>query len=249
MFFDNGNHVTEIVGVNRISWKKQENTVLPRGYCALAFRIKGDGTIRCAGVEVSLSPGTVLYLPQNIGYSTAYGDTEIIVIHFGTSSSDAEPELFLPENEEKIYKLFLDALYVWQAKEAGFRLFVSSILYKILGTLYTEKQKQTLPESFISAVSLINSSFRDNTLSLREVCREGGISETYFRKLFSEQYGKTPISYVTGLRLEYAQNLISNGVSVEKAAYAAGFNDPKYFARVVKKYLNCTPRDLRTYGK
>ena len=54
---------------------------------------------------------------------------------------------------------------------------------------------------------------------------------------------------MTDLRLEYARSLITNGVSVETAAYECGYNDAKYFARVVKKQFGCTPRELRNYGK
>ena len=57
------------------------------------------------------------------------------------------------------------------------------------------------------------------------------------------------MEYITRLRLEYARRLIANGVSVESTAYESGFNDPKYFARVVKKHFGCTPRNLKTYGK
>ena len=28
-----------------------------------------------------------------------------------------------------------------------------------------------------------------------------------------------------------------------------GFNDPEYFARVIKQQFGCTPRELKTYGK
>ena len=44
-------------------------------------------------------------------------------------------------------------------------------------------------------------------------------------------------------------NLITCGVSVETAAEQSGFNDSKYFARVVKKYYHCTPRELKHHGK
>ncbi|MBQ3099216.1 MAG: AraC family transcriptional regulator [Kiritimatiellae bacterium] len=36
---------------------------------------------------------------------------------------------------------------------------------------------------------------------------------------------------------------------IETAAYESGFNDPKYFARVVKSRFGCTPRALKAYGK
>ena len=117
------------------------------------------------------------------------------------------------------------------------------------GMIDIVKQKQTLHGSFINAQSIINSRFRDNSLSIKNVCREAKISETYFRKLFAEHLGKTPTTYITQLRIEYAQNLISNGTSINDASYASGFNDPKYFSRVVKKRLNCTPKEFKSYGK
>lgn len=67
--------------------------------------------------------------------------------------------------------------------------------------------------------------------------------------LFQKYYDKTPIEYITQLRLEHARNLIACGMVIEQAAEKSGFNDSKYFARVVKKYLGCTPRELKNYGK
>ena len=81
------------------------------------------------------------------------------------------------------------------------------------------------------------------------ICAEAGIGSTAFRQLFKKHYQKTPVEYITDLRLEYARNLISSGVPIGNVAYESGFNDTKYFARVVKKRLNCTPRDLKNYGR
>ena len=69
------------------------------------------------------------------------------------------------------------------------------------------------------------------------------------RRLFKKYYDKTTIEYITSLRLEYARNLISNGMSIENAASESGFNDSKYFARVVKKQFGCSPREFKAYGK
>ena len=57
------------------------------------------------------------------------------------------------------------------------------------------------------------------------------------------------MEYITKSRLESARNLISCGVPIAQAAEQSGFNDPKYFARVVKKHFGCTPREFKTYGK
>ena len=76
-----------------------------------------------------------------------------------------------------------------------------------------------------------------------------GICETSFRELFKKYYIKTPIEFITDLRIENAKGLISNGLSVEAAAYESDFNDSKYFARIVKKKLGCTPSELKHLGK
>lgn len=249
MFFELENPIIEIIGVDHIEWKEQECNVLPREYSALAFRIKGSGIIYYNENNISISTNDILYLPQKIGYSAKYSDTELIVIHFRTQISDNIAEVFSFENAEKVYKLFLEALSIWQNKNIGYKILALSILYKILGTIYKETQKHTLPQNFINAVSLINSKYKNNSLSIKQVCQEAQISETYFRKLFSEYYKKTPVSYINELRIEFARNLISSGVTIEKSAYESGFNDVKYFARVVKKHFGCTPRQLKMYGK
>ena len=53
----------------------------------------------------------------------------------------------------------------------------------------------------------------------------------------------------TDLRLENARNLIAAGVPVATAAEESGFADPKYFSRVVKLKYQCTPKDLKNFGK
>lgn len=249
MFFELENYINEIIGVDIIEWSNQYCTVSPREYSALAFRIKGSGIIYYNNTGISINTNDILYLPQNIGYSADYTDSQLIVIHFKTAVSDTTAEVFSFENTEKIYKLFLEALNIWQNKNTGYKILTISILYKILGTIYKETQKNSLPQNFINAISTINSTYKDNCLSITQICQEAHISETYFRKLFSEYYKKTPTTYINELRIEYARNLIANGVSIEKAAYSSGFNDSKYFSRVIKKHFNCTPRELKTFGK
>ena len=249
LFFELENYISEIVGVDNIEWNEQHCSVQPREYSALAFRIKGRGTIYYNDMQIPINTNDVLYLPQNIGYSADYTDSQLIVIHFKTQYSDNVAEVFTFENIEKVYKLFLEALNIWQNKDIGYKTLTISVLYKILSVVHKETQKHSLPSKFVNAVSLINSKYKGNFLSVREICRDAEISETYFRKLFLKYYKKTPITYINELRIEYARNLIANGVSIETAAYTSGFSDSKYFARVVKKYFNCTPRELKSYGK
>lgn len=249
MLCDGNNPILRIIGVEHQCWRGGVFDVKPREYSALAFRISGTATITAGGKKYYINSNDILYMPQNIAYTAEYTDTEMIVIHFVTLENGRASEVYSFQNSEQIYKLFLRALSFWKNKEPGFHVYALSQLYMILGVILEKSTKSNQPEHFLRAISFINSNYKNNTLSIDMICAEAGISATAFRELFKKYYQKTPMEYITSLRLEYARSLISNGASVENATYESGFNDSKYFARVVKKHFGCTPRELRIYGK
>ncbi len=249
MLYSGNNPILRIVSVEHMRWSEGTFTVAPREYSALSFRISGSATIRSGDNEYFINTNDILYLPQKMGYSADYTDTEMIVIHFVTMREDSDIELYTLQNSEQIYKLFLQALALWKNKEPAFTVYTMSLLYSVLGELLEKETKINLPPHFLNAISFINSNYKNQNISIDLICAQAGMGATAFRQLFKTHYQKTPLAYITDLRLEYARNLISGGMPIELAAYESGFHDPKYFARVVKKHFGCTPRDLKTYGK
>lgn len=249
MLHDGNNPVLQIVGVEHMCWRGGVFDVKPREYSALAFRISGNATITSGGKEHHIHSNDILYMPQNIAYTAEYTDTEMLVIHFVTLQNDRELKVYSFQNVEQVYKLFLTAHTLWKNKEPGFSIYVLSQLYMILGVILEKSTKTNQPQYFLDAISFINSNYRNSALNMDMICTEAGISATVFRQLFKKYYEKTPTEYITSLRLEYARSLLSSGASVESATYESGFNDPKYFARVVKKHFGSTPRELQNYGK
>ena len=249
MLYDGNNPILQIVGVEHMCWRGGVFNIRPRNYSALAFRISGNATITIGGKEYYIHSNNILYMPQNIAYKAEYTDTEMLVIHFVTLKNDSDVEVYSLQNVEQIYKLFLSALDFWRNKEPGFHVYVLSQLYMLLGVILEKSTKTNLPQHFLDAMSFVNSNYKNSALSIDRICVESGISATVFRQLFKKYYQKTPTEYITSLRLEYARSLISSGVSIENATYESGFNDSKYFARVVKKHFGCTPRELKNYGK
>lgn len=249
MLCNGENPILRIIGVEHMRWNEGVFEVPPRDYAVLSFRIRGSARIHGGGGTYHIQSNDILYLPQNMGYTAEYTNTEIIGIHFVTMRDDPEIELYTFQNGEQLYRLFLQTHALWEKKAPGFAVYGMAQLYSILGTLLESQTKAALPPRFLKAVSLINADYRNPGISVWAVCGKAGMGATAFRQLFKKHYQKTPTEYITELRLEYARNLISSGEPVEQAAYASGFNDPKYFARVVKKYFGCTPRNLKTYGK
>lgn len=248
MLYTCANPVTELLLVGQFSWKARSLPVDARPYCALALRLEGGGSLSCGGKSYHLQPGDILYMPQGVAYRHDYTDTQLLLFHFVTAESDAEPEVYRLKNPEDIGRQFQKAITLWDEKKPGYMGKCISILYKILGMLAENESGQGLPPHFLRAFNLLNQRAFQSQLRIGAICHDAAISQTVFRQLFSRHYGKTPVEYVTELRLEHARNLIASGVCVETAALESGFSDSKYFSRVVKRHYGCTPRQLRHYG-
>ncbi len=249
MIYDCKNTITEILSVDRMAWEGGIFNIPSRQFSALSFRINGSGTITANGEKYNISPNNVLYLPQNLSYQSEFSNNEILVIHFKTIKTDNCPEVYSFSNSELIYESFLRAHSIWQNKKPGYQARIMAELYSILGEICENETKEKAPEYFLNAVSFINSNYTDPNLSIEAICKSAGLGATNLRLLFKTFYQKTPIEYIASLKLEHARNLISCGIPIEVAAEKSGFSDPKYFARVVKKHFNCTPRELKLYSK
>lgn len=249
MLLSSDNPIMHIVGVEHLCWNAGTYQVAPREYSVLAFRIRGSATICSGGNKYNIHTNDILYLPQNMRYTADYTDTEIIAVHFITKLDDTEIELYTFQNGEQIYKMFLRAHALWKKRQPGFVAYTMAQIYTILGILQENETAVNMPECFLKAVAFINSNYTNNAINVNSICADAGISPSFFRQLFRKHYQKTPTQYITELRIAHARNLISGGMTIESAAYESGFNDPKYFSRVVRNYFGCTPRDLKGYGK
>lgn len=244
MFYQCGNPILEILTVGRFCWQQRQLYVPARPYCALAFRLEGGGSLVCNGTTYTLSPGDVLYMPQGVSYHHDYTDTDLLLFHFVTVRNDPCPEIYHLDNPDAICRQFQKAVAVWQEKKPGYMGVCMSILYRILGLLGELDAYDRMPAHFIEAVTILSGEFRNSDLRIGDVCARAAISQTVFRELFRIHYARTPVAYLTELRLEHARSLIAEGASVEQAALRSGFSDPKYFARVVRRIYGCTPKQL-----
>lgn len=85
----------------------------------------------------------------------------------------------------------------------------------------------------------------DDDTRPENLATELGVSERQLQRMFREELDTTPHAFITLVKLEQAAILLRNGkTSVKEVAYAVGFTDPGYFARVFKKYYNESPSQM-----
>jgi len=83
-------------------------------------------------------------------------------------------------------------------------------------------------------------------IGLEEVAREVRLSPSYFSRVFREETGATFTSYLSGLRIEKAKQLLSGSdLTILEVALEVGFSDQSHFSRVFRKLAGVTPARYR----
>ena len=83
-------------------------------------------------------------------------------------------------------------------------------------------------------------------LSLDEIAKLCYMSLSSFKRSFREIFEDSPRHYILTKRLDKAKQMLKNPtLSISDIAYEIGFNDPQYFTRLFKKYVEISPTNYR----
>ena len=224
--------------------------------------------------RIYIKKNDILIFPPGIirtGYTNKSDPWEFITINFNLALNKEAADFFNKkyvcfENQGMPFRSkFLDIAYLWSEKKALYALKCKSIIFDILYELIRAflSHKQTVhAERLEAARTYVQANFR-NKISIDKLARDVGFSPSYFRKIFTEAYGRSPQKYVTALRIDTAYDLLRSGdVNVSEAAFLSGFDDIYYFSATFKKYKGISPsgvlqmkgndnsihRQARTYG-
>jgi AraC-like DNA-binding protein len=114
---------------------------------------------------------------------------------------------------------------------------------EVVGTDKDETDKdETEGKVFVDkATKLILERLSDSDFNIDQLCREMAMSRTLFYVKLKSYTGKSPQDFIRIIRLERAAVLLRSGRSVTDVAALTGFDNPKYFSTVFKKYFEVSP--------
>lgn len=255
MFFSGGRHIFEIVGVFRAVRERFTKTSFERSHSSIGIRLSGKSVLTCDGESIVASENQLLYIPSLTKYSQKSTREEFIsvcFIEYGEGSNKIE---LLPLSDNgKIRDKLIKLHAVWTERSKGYRLECQAILCEILKDAYLicNESVDSVNRSFEilrPAVDYIHASYKFGNISISHLAGLCYISETYFRRLFKEVYGSSPLSYIRTLRIDIAASLLESGdFSVSDAALAVGFDDAKYFSREFKRVRGSSPSSYLKRG-
>ena len=102
--------------------------------------------------------------------------------------------------------------------------------------------KRILVEDAIAYIAL---NIQEN-LSIDKIAQKVFLSPDYFRRLFKDATGMSPIKYMNNLRISKAEALLKDtNLTVGEIAQAVGIYDANYFSKLFHSFFQCTPTEYR----
>ena len=234
-----------IKNIQHLYWGKSSVFVSPRPYHALAFRVCGNAEFKHGDSAISAPAETITYMPANYSYAAEYTDAnEMYVIHFEADIT-LEFENYQISHPASTLSLFKNAYKIWTSERKEYYFKAMSVYYEILSDIAFQTDTFYISNSynnFLKAFEYMKSHYTDKNLSIEQLADIADMSNTYFRKLFVKRVGETPSKYLTTLRLQHAETLLSQGsFSINEVALLSGFNDippQKYIYIMVNDAIN-----------
>lgn len=134
----------------------------------------------------------------------------------------------------------------------GYQLFIKSQLFMLFFILTSKcainepfQKSQKHLEKMKLILKYIENHYM-NRITIAEIAKEVGLSESHFMKYFKNAMGTSFIDYLNEYRLTMASRLlISSDSSILAIASEVGYENLSYFNRTFKKRFKMTPREYR----
>ena len=225
-----------------------DKPVSARPFHSVSFRLEGSGAeFEIGGKSYRAEVGDLIYMPAGQPYHLRASRDRILAFNFELAG-DPSPKPFAllrPSDPLSFRELFLELQRAYNGSAPGREPRILSVIYRILADMELEASLSRESESrrrISAAIDRMHRDFADPSLSVAALAALCRMSDTWFRRLFTEVCGKHPHAYLTDLRISRAAELLSSGVcSVADAAYLSGFSDAKYFSTVFSRRMGRSP--------
>lgn len=86
----------------------------------------------------------------------------------------------------------------------------------------------------------------DEKINVENLAERFGIGRRTFERRFKHATSNTPVEYIQRIKIEAAKKQLETGrKTVGEVMYEVGYNDPKSFREVFRKYTDMSPLDYR----
>ena len=211
--------------------------------------IFGTGVMKTESGNIPFSEDTVICIPPSFLHGSTAKETGFKNISIGTSKLDfpTDKPIVLSGQIASEIKNLIGVIYTIYYRDANSSSVAIEKLVEAVSELIKTALNQNDAEYLGTIVENLKNSivtnFTDCFFSLQSEIARLPYTDDYIRTLFKSATGKTPLRYLTDIRLAHAKNMFSLNPKekVSRVALASGFSDPLYFTRAYKKRYGVSP--------
>lgn len=210
--------------------------------------LKGTGYLCTKEKNYPFTPGTIIIVPPYTEHGSASREGfENISVggEFNHLLSFSEP-VSLYDNENRDGKKIAETLYDnrFGSKDFLAALTTAYILYLLQNT-ETENDVGICVRKIVSEIS--ENAF-DCGFIVTKTLSKSGYAEDYIRSRFKKITGKTPVEFLTDIRIKRAcflMDIYKDNLSLSKIAEQCGYADYSYFSKKFKSVTGISPAEYK----
>jgi AraC-like DNA-binding protein len=210
------------------------------------FCTKGECVYEYCDEKITLTPGSVIYLPYDSNHvlKVVSDDIEFFRLDFTVK---VKGEIVLFSNKPlKITDSFGSECMETLSQLKNLCLYTSDNLLKMQKLLVLfenlRQDNQSDKKSKIYSAGVYIAEHFAEPLDCNHLAKLCFLSTSQFYNLFNKQFGMTPLQYRDGLVVEKAKVLLKlEEITISEISEILGFADVAYFSRFFKKHVGMSP--------
>lgn len=235
-------HAVSIMYTEERTYKKRIN----RPLWAIVIKYEGETVYFQNGKKYISDINNIHILPKGGSYDwlcTKSGHFSIIEFDSEATCKDIIP--FKVKNGEAYLNVLKNIELKRALKTPAYKLDELKDLYDLIASLLKTLEQKHVPSNKYKKIQPAMDYIAKNYN--RKICNDDlssitGLSTVYFRKLFKEVMGISPMNYIQSVKIKKAKDMLrSDYSSITDIAYSLGFNNVYEFSRNFKKNLGVSP--------
>ena len=220
---------------------------------ALVINAEGCTQYETPSGSYTIDKNHIIILPRSSTYSrSCLRQGECLIIEFQALSEANTLFPFEVSDNSKIIALFAKIENRLLHKPHLYQIKNLRDFYEILALLLSGSDREYIPSKKVNilkpAIVYIQENYFERDMKIKKLASMCGIGEAYFRTIFRQHFGQSPIDYINTKKVERAKELLRSGlVSASQTAIEVGFCNPYYFSRVFKKHTGMSPTEFLKY--
>ncbi len=206
------------------------------------------------GKVLNVQRNQLTYMAKGLEYTVYFHDTDpgredTVVIHFQMTDPEGndiapvlEPIICI-DQVDTAFALDMDMLADEFKKNVVCIPRVQGVIYNILASICKKQKRSTTKNKYACIRAGIELLEQNSDMSIAQIATKCGVSECYFRRLFQEYSGESPVSFRQRHRIERAKQLLlsEENFTVSEIAQELGFSDVYHFSKTFKKHCGLSP--------